>query len=578
MYVRKDPHRIAGGRVRRYVSFAHNVVETLPDGRKRTKPVIFANLGPEDDLDEATVRGMVGALDRYIRKRFGDGTPPEAQLREAAAPIRSKEKALALLGGRAFGLVHVVAAVWKSLGLDRALHGVAAQRALGFDLERVVFAMVAHRLIDPGSKLACNEWVRDEAWLPEAASWDVHPFYRALDVLDEHADEITDALARAMASQLTPAELRLLLIDTTSSYFETLVDDVEAGVAEAGEVPLRRRGHSKDHRADAPQVVVGLVTTADGVPLRHGVYPGNMSDQAITVELAERAAADVPGSRVVIACDSGMGGGPNLAALDARGLDRVSGVPFRSLAFADEELLSRAGRWRNHPTNPEMTWRAHLVPAEESPSGRAEWWIATRNAKDARRQRAAIGKHVSLVEATLSRDDHHDGHGRPTCKALSKPALARFVTVRGTRLVVDRERVAHEQRWAGVKVLRSTLADLDPLVSLSAYTSLHLAEDQFRNLKGPLALRPMYHRAPRRVRAHVLVCMLALACLRWVESKVGAPFSHVHKAFRTVQAVQVEHGRTRHWQRSEWSDDARRMLTAMGIPEGRVSWGAETVR
>src|SRR5690606_34133760 len=135
--------------------------------------------------------------------------------------------------------------------------------------ERIVFAMVLNRLVDPGSKRACNEWVRNEAWLPEAGDVDVQHFYRVLDLMEAHTDAILDAVGRAAREACPDDELATLLIDTTTSYFEREFDEATRGqTLEEWEAvweghgdepsspppqvvnppPLRMRGHSKDRR------------------------------------------------------------------------------------------------------------------------------------------------------------------------------------------------------------------------------------------------------------------------------------------------------------------------------------------
>lgn len=570
MYVRTDAHTLADGEVRRYLSLAHNVVEKPVTGRKRAKPLIFANLGREDELDKAIVDQMTSALERYRLKRFGprDGDAPAVDV--LAATLRAQQPALRLLASRSFGLRKLVERAWEALGLAEALRKVTREHVLAWDLERVVFAMVLHRIVDPGSKLACNDWVRDDAWFPEGDDWDVHHFYRALDLLDAHADAIVAALRKVMTATRPVDALELMLVDTTSTYFETDADDV---AVHDDDVALRRRGHSKDHRSDVPQVVIGLASDRYGLPLFHKVYPGNQSDQATTLELVREARHADQGRRWVVAADSGMSGGPNLKALDEDGADRVTGVPFRTLAFAEDRLLAKAGRWAKRPDKPGFVWRVLNVPATESPSGRAELWIATRNIAECARQQKQIHAHVARVEAELAKEDRHDGHGRPMCRVLTKRELSRFVVHgAGDRLRVDRDRERIELRRAGVKVIRSTLVDLPPVESVKIYDALLEVERDFRTLKGPVALRPVYHRKPERIRAHVMVCMLALACVRWLEIKSGLPLGDLRRVFGPVRASKMAQGEAMFWQREEWSTEAEEILGLLGVEVGARTW------
>jgi len=120
------------------------------------------------------------------------------------------------------------------------------------------------------------------------------------------------------------------------------------------------RGHSKDHRPREPQVKIGLVTTRSGQVVDMQIEPGNTSDQRMSVPLLEAARARLPDSRVAAVMDSGMGGNPNLMAIDAMkpSLDRVSAVPLRLSKTAENLLLAKPGRWRKHPYKDGFTVRS----------------------------------------------------------------------------------------------------------------------------------------------------------------------------------------------------------------------------
>ena len=569
MFIREDPKKLADGTEVRYVSLAHNVWIEGKNGGRHAKPVIYARLGRADELDDGVLSSMSKAIERYRAKRFGRGATED----DIARAVRVEAPALRQLASRCYGVRALVEAAWTSTGLRDVLDAVARQHVLSWDLERVVFAMVLHRLAEPGSKLACNEWIADEAWFPEADGWDVHLFYRALDFLDAHHDEVRAGLAQAATASAEPEDLRLLLTDTTSTYFDTEADDTDRDDA------LRLRGHSKDHRPDRPQVLVGLTCASNGRVLHHEVLPGNTSDQKVTVDLVDAARARLPGARVVAVCDAGMGGSPNLAALDERGVDRVTGVPLRVSKVAEEAVLARPGRWRRHPDKPQVSWRLVELDAASSPSARAELWIATRNANEAAARKVVIDRHVDRVEAILARSDRYDEHDTHVCGLLTHPTLRRYVrrSADGHRVLLDRDAIARERRRSGVKVIRSTLIDLDPLVSLDAYEALQKVERNFRTLKGAVRLRPVFHHVPRRVRSHVLVCMAALVVMQEIEHRTGRSFTDLRRLFRGIRATQLEQGTARFWVRGELPSDVESILTTLGSRPGAASWGAERV-
>jgi len=601
VHIRRDKRVLQEGTERTYVAFAHNIWEAGTDGKKRSKPVVFARLGAEEDLEPAAVRGMRDALDRLLEQMLARKAEKEApaavQVSVTASTVRKHEKGLRMLASREFGVRQVVEAVWRRLGLDEVLAGFAEKHRLAFAFERIVFGMVLNRMVDPASKRACNAWLQERAWFPEADGWEVHQFYRALDVLDAHAEELEDVLLAAARRRLPADELRLLLIDTTSSFFASELTDAERAEVEAewaehdagersapvpprpqvvNEPPVRMRGHSKDHRPDKPQVVIGLIAGAGGRVLRHRVYPGNRQDQTITLDLLGDVRQIAPRGRPVVVGDSGMGGEPNLRAIDAMEprVDRITAVPLRSLKKA-EAVLSRPGRWRAHPSKPYLTIR--VVELEGSAaSGRPERFIATRNARSADRSNRVLDRTVARVREQLARDDGVDAHGAPTCRLLSKPSHKRLVkpSADGRRLLLDTAAVNRERRLAGVRLLRTSLMDEDPADVVAAYQSLLTAEDDFRRFKGPLQLRPMHHRATRRIRAHVLVCVLGLVMMQEIERLTELPFAEVVRRFQGVSVARMRDGDREYWMRGEWPEDSAELLSKLGVRRGPRTWAA----
>lgn len=607
MYVRQDTRTRRDGTQVRHLSLAHNVRETVvgKDGKptSRSKPVIFARLGLESDLDESMVRGARDAFDRYLRKRFGDAVADRATVEEAAEQLEEIGPLVKVLASRSYGMSVVVEAVWRELGLATVFADLATQSKCTFSLERVVFAMVLNRLVDPMSKRACNEWVANEGWVEglDVEGVGVQHFYRALDLLHDHADAVLAAVGASARARCTEEELTLLLMDTTTTYSESDLDDVERKQVEdewlafaegagpeptepmpqvVNDPPLRMRGHSKDKRPREPQVKVAILTTTDRRLVHVQTVAGNESDQKQTLRVAGAARDALPEHAVALVMDSGMGGNANLKALDAMDppMHRVSGVPLRNSRFAEELLLSKAGRWARHPYKEGFTYRAERVEATASPSGRAEWWVATRNHREAQRHKRVIAKTVAKAKAAIRQANAKEGDDcAAACSLLSGAGLKRYVEkTESGRYRLHRDRIRLEERRAGVKVTRSTLIEQDAETTLRAYDAQYGIEDEMRTYKGPLKLRPMHHRASRRIQAHVLVCSLALMVLRELERRTGETFATVQRTLSRVRVLRMQQGRTTFWQREEWGDEAAAMLQQCGVAEGARTWGATT--
>ena len=524
------------------------VVGTGDKKKKRTKPVIFARLGVAEELDAPMLRSARDAFDRYLARVLREEAEARGEepvdvdatadavvtVERIASEVRPRlEPRLRLLTTRKYGLRVIIERAWKQLGLHLALRRVGEQHRIKFDFERVVFGMVLNRLVDPKSKLACNDLLQEDAYFPEAEGWTVDTFYWALDVLEDHLDDIEGHIGNVLKQKLGLSKSALLLTDTTSTYFESDDDDREHiriarlwDVFDRGEgdepterrpqvvndPPLRLRGKSKDKRPDKPQVVVATVATTDGRVLRHRTYAGNTNDQRITGDMLEAARTLSPRTRPVFVMDSGMASAANLAAIDALpGAHRISAVPMRKSKFGEEKVLRRAGRWMQHPNKDHFKLRRVVFTAEASPSGRAGVWLATRNERARARELRRIDGHLKRVKAVVDKDDRLFEHNKGTCHLLTKKHLARFVrkSANGKRLLLDRARVSLEKRRAGVHLLRSTLFELSSVDTHDAYQELLGVEANFRTFKGPLRLRPMCHRSAHRIRAHVMASTLS---------------------------------------------------------------------
>lgn len=416
MYIRRDTKKkpVKGPGKRRgavsettYLSIAHNVVEDSPKG-KRAKPVVFANLGPEDALTGEMAKSLAGAFERYAAKRLGE-KPAKADVVKVAAETRAASPAVRILASKELGMRLLLSAPWKALGIGTALAAYEKTHRIEFPLKRVVFAMVLNRLVDPKSKRACNDWVADRAFMPEATGWQVQHFYRALDILHEHWEDLEKLLADHLDALLTDDERRQQLVDTTTLYFEAEMTDREIALLnekwddfekdgslkaprrprpqKPNETEFRMRGHNKDGHPESPQVKIALVCAPGGLILRHEVYAGNKADSTITLDLVSKLPKPLAGTVRVWVGDAGMMGSDQVAALDAAGWDRVSAEALRKSALGQRGSYSRptAGSTRRTPTDPtcattSRTWLPRIRPRARRSGGYSRATIASGNA------------------------------------------------------------------------------------------------------------------------------------------------------------------------------------------------------
>jgi hypothetical protein len=213
--------------------------------------------GREDQVDAEALRRLVRNISRFL-------SPEQALSATASSELR-------FIGSRPFGGAYVIDALWHRLGISEASSRAASGRGISPVVERLIFTLVGNRVLAPSSKLAALEWAEQDVALPgeDRLGADPQIFYRAMDFLRE-ADEAIQREVFFVVANLFNLEVDVLLFDTTSSYFET--EDAD---------DFRRYGHSKGHRPDRPQTVIGMALTKAGIPVRCWSFPGNASDQGI---------------------------------------------------------------------------------------------------------------------------------------------------------------------------------------------------------------------------------------------------------------------------------------------------------
>jgi transposase len=333
-------------------------------------------------------------------------------------------------------------------------------------------------------------------------------------------------------------EVDLLFFDTTSTYFET--DDADG---------FRRHGKSKDSRPDLPQIIIGLAVTREGIPVRCWVWPGNTNDTSILPEVKDGLRGWRLG-RVVTVIDRGFSSDANLEYLRRAGGHWIAGEKMRDGSPDAQAVLSRQGRYQTVRDN----LRVKEVRLGDDTGKR---WIVCHNPHEAERDAAQREAALERIEAELERirvarardakkaknpkrgkGGGEEAHRLAECALRDHPSLGRWLrqTTSG-RLRIDRAKVAAEARLDGKFLLSTSDPDLSAEDVALGYKNLLEAERGFRDLKSTLELRPVFHRIEPRIRAHVLLCWLALLLIRVAERRCGMTWRRIALELGRLHAV-----------------------------------------
>jgi len=546
MYLRRTVRRTKDGEIA-YLQLAHNEWDPVA---KQSKVRVLYSFGREDELDRDAIRRLISSLQRALE--------PDEALAAAAAP------GLRFVESRPMGGAWALDGLWRVLAVDRTLERLLRRRRLDGRAERVIFAMVANRALEPLSKLACSKWVCERAWIAGLPELDEDTCYRCMDWLLEVQDELAEAVYFATADLLN-LEVDLLFFDTTSTYFER--DEPEQDVVEEdGNVirpAFRVRGHSKDHRDDLPQVVIAMAVTRTGIPIRVWCWPGNTSDQ----ELIRQAKDDLRAwklARVVWVADRGFQSAENRRYLQRAGGHYILGEKLRGNDKEANAALGRQGRYHTVAGN----LRVKEVIIDDGTM--RDRFVICHNPEEAKRDQAVREQLLEQIQHAiagadkLSAEDRHKLYGQ----LCSKRGYKRFLRQTNTgKLRIDRAAVTTEAHLDGKFLLRTSDPTLTAEDVALGYKQLLEIERGWRDMKTTLDLRPVHHRKQDRIRAHVLLCWLALLLIRIAENQTNQTWRNLRDELQRIHlgTFAGHAGQTR--QRTELTAQQQHILGALGVEQ-----------
>lgn len=489
----------SGGR--RYLQ----LVDGFRDENGKVRHRVVANLGRIDDLTPQKLDPLINGLNRALGRAHN-----------TSSEVIS-ETALS------FGDVFALHELWKELGFDRALGRALRSGRRKIDVEALIRAMVFNRLCAPDSKLGCLRWLETVA-MPDMPGEVTHQhLLRAMDALMDHAELVEAELARQIRP-LVDHDLAVIFYDLTTVRIH--------GEGAVGD-DLRAFGMNKETGGIARQFVLGVVQTAEGLPLMHTVHAGNVAETKTLQAMLATVLQRFPVRRVVLVADRGLLSMDNigeltaLAAQGGRSLEFVLAVParryselaetFRHLTFSDDGLA-------------EARFAGHRLIVAHDP--------VRADAQSARR-RERIAELEAMAEKMVTRLDAQDaGETARGRRASDRGAYSRFTRAVGeaelTRFIkadytaerfswaLDEEAIAAAELFDGKLALLTNAPDLTPAEAVRRYKALADIERGFRVLKSDIEIAPVHHRLPDRIRAHALICFLALVLYRVMRMRLKA--------------------------------------------------------
>jgi len=519
-----------------------NVVENkrLDDGRVVQRHLLY--LGEINSSQAVAWRKAIEVFDEDAGRARTLALFPEDQCDAIASDgsvVQLRLSEMRLQRPRQWGACWLAGQLWRELQLDRFWADRLPPSRKGTPWDQILQVLATYRLIAPGS-----EWRLHREWFGNSAMADLlgadfglaeeHKLYACHDLLLQHKEALFSHLVGRWRD-LFNADFDVLLYDLTSTYFEVNASDLPEGTK-------RRHGYSRDKRPDCPQVVIALVVTPDGLPLAYEVLPGNTADSKTLRMFLGKIEQQYGKARRVWVMDRGV---PTEAVLaEMRNSDPpmqyLVGTPKGRLNRLEKHLLEKP--WQDAREGVKVKLLAE--DGELYVFAQSDDRVSKERAMR-RRQLKWLWKRLrQIATMEISREELLMKLGAARSKAS---AAWRLVDVEVDKerpsfsFALNRKKLRTTRRREGRYLLRTNLTDNDPAQLWQYYTQLVAVEEAFHNLKGDLAIRPIFHQDEKRIEAHIFIAFLAYCMQITLTRRLHAlaPGLTARRALEKFAAVQM---------------------------------------
>ena len=525
------------GKEHRYWSIVEN--RRVGRGRVVQRPLLY--LGEINDSQELAWRKSIAVFEEgasaprtlslFPEDRY-EGVLPDASI------VRLKLNELQLRRPRQWGGCWLALNLWRELALDQFWAERLGASRKGTRWHQVLLLLVAYRLLAPGS-----EWRLHRQWFERSAMADllgedvglaeIHKLYRCHDRLLAHKQALFDHLVGRWRD-LFNVSFDVLLYDLTSTYFESDPPFPDGD--------KRRYGYSRDHRSDCVQVIIALVVTPEGLPLAYEVLPGHTKDDTTLRGFLDRIEQQYGKAQRIWLMDRGVPTEAVLAEMRAADppVQYLVGTPKGRLTRLEKALLAKP--WQDARPGVQVK----LLPQD------GELYVFAQSADRVAKERAIRrrqlkwlwGRLKQLAGMKLTREELLMRLGAARKQARTAWRLLTIKVAKDSATFsyhLDRAKLRQARRREGRYLLRTNLTDDDPARLWGLYLQLVSVEEAFRNLKGDLAIRPIFHQDAARIEAHIFIAFLAY-CLHVTLGRrlhVLAPGLTPRSAIAKFAAVQM---------------------------------------
>ncbi len=489
---------------------------------------------------------------------------------------RFSEQAMLILTGKSdvaaeavkIGPSLIFERLWKETGIRKAIKRLLANRRFEFDVERAIFLTVLHRLMVSGSDRFCERWRRDYR-IEGTESLELHHLYRAMAFLGEalkdqegatpfaprcNKDLVEEMIFYDQRELLS--ELKLVLFDTTSIYFEGRGGDT-----------IGQKGFSKDHRPDLNQMVVGAIIDDQGKPICCEMWPGNTTDVKTLIPIIDRICKRFGIHNVCIVADRGMISAKTIEELEENNIAYILGTRMRRVNAIKNNVLSVGGRYRDvYQVHQTHGGQEGVISKDPSPLKvkqvvlNDKRYIVCLNPRQARKDAADRKAIIASLREQLKKGPK---------SLVGNKGYRRYLAIDKHSARIDTDKIKYESRFDGKWVLTTNTNFSTEKVALK-YKELWQVERVFRDVKSMLETRPVYHQRDENIIGHVFCSFLALVLRKELEKRLNNAghvfeWSDIKQDLKALNQVTIDEGDKRFIIRSECKRHCGKIFQAVKV-------------
>lgn len=414
----------------------------------------------------------------------------EAKKHKNDNPIRVDLKKLREQQRITTGIHEVYGQIYQELGFQDTFGNPKTKVSSSKNL----FHMVMARIANPSSKRASVRQLEQD--FGQKLSLD--GVYKMMDMLDEETIDKIQKLSYQSAKGILKEKIDVLFYDCTTLYFESFTED-----------GLKQNGYSKDMKFNQPQVLLALITTSEGFPIGYEVYPGSTYEGNTLEQAIAKLEEQFDVGKVVFVADSGMLSQKNLSRLEEKDKQYIVGARLKNLSADIQKAITDQTKYTSITEDEKMAVFA---------LGGKKRLIVTYSQKRAEKDRYDREKAIEKLKKKLERSSNPSS-------LISNYGYKKYLQIKGaSKIVIDEAKLAETAKWDGLHGVITNAEELSGKQIREQYQKLWQIEECFRISKHDLRLRPIYHWTPKRVRAHIAICFMALVCIRHLEYRVQTQY------------------------------------------------------